>query len=65
MSAVDNKLPIPSSQYSLQTNGTNGANGVVSERQETFANNNLQIQNAAQLSVIKSEVKININILFF
>jgi hypothetical protein len=28
MSAVDNKLPISSSQYSLQTNGANGANSI-------------------------------------
>ena len=40
----------------MQTNGTNGANSVVSKQQETFANNNSQIQNAVELAVIKPQV---------
>ena len=57
MSAVDNKLPISSSQYSLQTNGANGANGANSinkQEEAVFANSNLQTQNhdGTQLSAI-------------
>ncbi len=56
MSTIDNRLIISSNQYPLQTNGTNGANSVNERRRATFANSNLQIQNVAQLSVIKSQV---------
>ena len=56
MSTIDNRLIISSNQYPLQTNGTNGANSVNERRRATFSNSNLQIQNVAQLSVIKSQV---------
>jgi len=46
---IDNKLPISSSQYSLQTNGANGANSINKREEAVFANSNLRIQNAAQL----------------
>jgi len=54
MSAVDNKLPISSSQYSLQTNGANGANSINKQEEAVFANSNLQTQNhdGTQLSAI-------------
>ena len=41
-------------EYSLER--TNGANSMNEWRRTTFANSNFEIQNAAQLSVIKSQV---------
>ena len=51
---IDNKLPISSSQYSLQTNGANGANSINKQEEAVFANSNLQTQNhdGTQLSAI-------------